>query len=84
MKLNDLEFSSNYDTDRPPEIIRWFPTALGQSKYTLLFYEKNSEGYYVQFIGDRPFDDAVDANALWKLMQYGQAVLNARFKLEDE
>lgn len=83
MKLNALEFFIN-DDKRQPEICRWCEGASGKYRYTLLFYEKNSEGYYVQFVGDRPFDDAVDANTLWKLMQYGQAVLNARFKLEDE
>ena len=38
-------------------------------------------GYYVQFVGRRPFDD--DSDSLWEIMEYGQDVLDAETRLED-
>ena len=80
MHINDIEFRmlDNHN----PEIVEWFESNGKPTCCTLLWFKKGSEGYYVEFVGDRPFQHE-DTECLWKLMEYGQSVLNARFKLED-
>lgn len=80
MRINDIEFRML--DNRNPEIVRWAESNTKPFCYTLLSYGKDKEGYFVEFVGDRPFQYE-DTECLWKLMEYGQSVLNARFKLED-
>jgi hypothetical protein len=82
MRVKNLEFRRL--EEREPEIIAWVEsnvnTIAGDYCYTLLWYHKNKEGYYIQFIGDRPlvFEDQ---ELLWKMMKYGQTVLDAELEL---
>lgn len=81
MRIGELEFRE-LGGGRPPEVVHWFRTASIDKEVcrTLMFYERDEEGYSVRFIGGRPFDHW--DKDLWRLMRYGQEVLNARFKLE--
>lgn len=81
MKLRNLEF--RVMEDRFPEIVCWFDYESKKACYTVARWNRNSEGYNIEFIGDRPFDDKIDANDVWELMKYGQKVLNATFRLEE-
>jgi hypothetical protein len=82
MRIDNLEFRRN-QTGRDAEIVCWETNGDGQEYcYTLLWYQKDSEGYYIQFVGRRPLDHKFD-NALWGVMEYGQDVLDAEFKLEE-
>lgn len=82
LRRGNLEFRRNHE-GRPAEIIRWAKNG-DDTEYcfTLLWYQKYKEGYYVEFVGRRPFDD--DSESLWEMMEYGQEVLDAEFKLEDQ
>jgi hypothetical protein len=82
MRIGDLEYRE-LGAGRSAEIVHWFVSSSSGNEVccTLLFYEHNKEGYYVRFVGDRPFEHW--SEDLWKLMKYGQDVLNARFLLES-
>jgi hypothetical protein len=80
-RTGNLEFRRNKE-GRPAEIVRWTKNGDGTEYcYTLLWYKRGSEGFYVEFVGRRPFDD--DSEGLWELMEYGQDTLDAEFKLEE-
>ena len=83
MRVKNLEFIRNRDGQylRDPEIVAYDTDSTGKEfRYTLLFWRKNREGWQIEFVGNRPlnFDDK---ETLWNLMQYGQAVLDAEFRL---
>lgn len=87
MRINDIEFRqltgpNLLGVDRPPEIVCWndSDTLAGEYCYTLLWFMKDSEGYYVKFVGDRPFKYH-NRERLWWLMEYAQSVLDAKWKL---
>jgi hypothetical protein len=86
MRLENLEFRHNGTSPRDPEIIAWLPQ-LDSSRgeefcYTLLWWRKNREGYYIEFVGDRPLK-IDEQSLLLKMMKYGQAVLDAEFNLME-
>jgi hypothetical protein len=82
LRKGDLEFRRLRE-ERPAEIIRWAKNGDGTEYcYTLLWYKRDSEGFYVEFVGRRPFND--DSEGLWELMEYGQDTLDAEFKLEEK
>lgn len=83
MRTADIEFRQ-IDGQRP-EIVQWFKrTAEGPEHcITLCRWSQDAEGYSVEFVGSWPFDYAHTIQ-LWKLMQYGQKVLDAQFELEQE
>ena len=84
LRRDNLEFKLNKDNEhnRPAEIVCWARNGDGTEYcYTLLWYRKDKEGYYVEFVGRRPFDN--DSSVLWEMMEYGQDVLDAKFKLEE-
>lgn len=81
-RIGNLEFRRLRE-GRPAEIVRWCINGDGTEYcYTLLWYQQGGEGFYVEFVGRRPFDEGID-DTLWALMQYGQDVLDAEFKLEE-
>lgn len=82
MRVGDIEFRQM--PERQPEIIRWNKDSSGKEYcYTLMFFEKDSEGFYARFVGDRPMK--VDNHqVLWSLMHYAQKVLDAAFKLQED
>ena len=81
LRKGNLEFRRNKE-DRQSEILRWGQNSDGiEYCWSLLWYRQDKEGYYIEFVGRRPFDD--DSDNLWELMEYGQEVLDAEFKLEE-
>ena len=48
--------------------------------YTIAYWSKGSEGYDLQFVGNRPFD--VDEKLFMELAKYGQLILDSYFNLE--
>jgi len=81
-RTGNLEFRRLRE-GRPAEIIRWAKNGDGTEYcYTLLWYKRDNEGFYAEFVGRRPFDD--DSEGLWELMEYGQDTLDAEFKLEEK
>lgn len=80
-RINDIEF--RWTENRKPEIVQWTKDVNGRDfHFTLLWFSKDKEGYYVEFIGDRPLNYH-DTETLWKLMRYGNSVYNATLELEE-
>lgn len=52
--------------------------------YSLAYWKKDSEGYYLHFVGGRPFKDieTEDIDVVWKAMGVAQKVLDGWFDLE--
>ena len=75
MKFNlgkdDLELRSCNGKQKKAEIVKWEDEV---SCYTLAYWTKDSEGYDLQFVGNRPFD--VDWRLFMDLAQQGQKLLD--------
>lgn len=88
-RIGNLEFrwskTLGRETTFYPEIVCWKKwDSIEESCYTLLYWKRDSEGWYVQFVGSRPFeDDEWDHDMLWALMRYGQSIADAEFKIEE-
>lgn len=85
MRIGSLEFRQ-LGGDRPPEIVKWASQPASKEYcYTLMWFERDSEGYYAKFVGSRPFEAAEDGDlhVLWALMRYADKTLAAYVQLED-
>ncbi len=87
-KVQNLEFrwtqSLANKPERYPEIVRWYDRAEGDSFCcTVLYWIKDSEGWSVKFVGDRPFDPELDQDLFWALMRYGQSQADAEYTLDQ-
>lgn len=85
-RISNLEFRmlGTEDNPRSPEIICWQTDSTGREFcFTLLWWSRNKEGFYAEFIGDRPFQSEINQQLLWELMRFGQNVLNAQFEIEE-
>lgn len=85
MNKGVFEFRDNYGLDRSPEIIVWSCDDLGSDPfcYTICWFKEDSEGYYLQSVGDRIISHNGDHKDLTGLIEYAFITLNARFKLND-
>lgn len=94
MRVKNLEFRRNANTGRSPEIVafrEYSPNFRPENApdvkeycYTLLFWRSTgSEGPSIEFVGARPLDFE-ERDALIEMMKYGQAVLDAEFKLMEK
>ena len=82
MRFNQFEYRNI--NGRFPEIVRWKSDLEDSPEYcyTLLLWKLDREGYSIEFIGNRPFNEDASGD-LWALMAYAQAVLDAEFKLKE-
>lgn len=76
MRYKNLEFRQK--DGRDPELVVWLPSFA--SCYTILWWKRDKEGWYIEFVGARPLDH--DMEDVWKMMRYGQSILDAQFNLE--
>jgi hypothetical protein len=80
-KFNDLELRSCgkqllYDNNpNTANIVKWEDDAC----YTICYFEKDKEGYYLKFVGDRPLKDEIDWIELKKLIIIGYEKLTEYF-----
>jgi hypothetical protein len=53
--------------------------------FSIAYFKRDSEGYYLHFVGRRPFDyiDHEDIGTLWELLKTAQGVLDNFFSLEE-
>jgi hypothetical protein len=85
MRLGNFEFVRNAGHDRDPEIVFWDRNDDGVSfRYTILWFRKDSEGWHIEFIGDRPLRVDDRDGILFDMMKYGQAVLDAEYRLVEK
>jgi hypothetical protein len=86
MRYEDLEFRRNKD-GRDAEIVAWQPSLDSDRGeefcYTLLWWKKDREGYYIEFVGNRPLKYK-GQERLMRMMRYGQAVLDAEYFFMEE
>jgi hypothetical protein len=54
----------------------------GTYKWTIAYFTKHSEGYYLEFVGDRPLDARVDWDHFKQCVKIGQIMLDNKF--DDE
>jgi hypothetical protein len=86
-RIDDLEFQPiDSPGKRDHAIVQWFPREGeegGEYCCVVCFFRRGSEGYDIEFVGDRPFR-VENRDALWSLMRYGQRALDASFDLEED
>jgi hypothetical protein len=81
MRLKNLEF--RHSEGRQAEIVQWSSDSTGKEFcFTVLCYERDSEGYHIYFVGDRPLQYE-DEEIMFAMMKYGQAVMDAKWKVEE-
>ena len=53
--------------------------------YSLAYWRRDSEGYYLHFVGGRPFKhiEPEDIEVVWQAMKVAQKVLDGWFDLEN-
>lgn len=83
-QLGELEFRLNYSMDGSrPEIVRIVKRSPGnESCYTILFYTLDKEGYYIEFVGDRPLAQDINQDDLFELMKFWQKMCNALYEMD--
>jgi hypothetical protein len=83
-RKGNLAFRHQFSDARDSEIVAFTRDENNMEYcYTLLFWRRGSEGYSIEFVGNRPFE-TTSLKAFWSLAKYGQAILDAEFILEKE
>jgi hypothetical protein len=83
MRIEEFEFrrNENHEYSRDPEIVQWATDQNGKEYcFTLLWFKRGIEDWYIEFVGDRPLT-VENRETLWKMMEYGQTVLDVEIKL---
>jgi len=52
--------------------------------YVLAYWLKDTEGYELKFIGDRPFEDNINKDEFWLLAEIGQKHLTKWFNENED
>jgi hypothetical protein len=85
MRYEDLEFRKNSGA-RNSEIVAWSPypdSDRGEEFcFTLLWWKKDKEGYYIEYVGSRPLEYS-HPDRLLHMLRYGQSVLDAEYKFME-
>lgn len=68
------------------ELVMWQNYNGKRSCFTLAFFKETSEGWELQFVGDRPFEyiDDDTASTIWKALRLVNRTLNEYFKMSYE
>lgn len=73
-----------YDKNETIDFVKWRTNSDG-TKYcfSLAYWRRNSEGYDLRFVGNRPFDyiEVEDLDTIWEALRMAQDVLNKWFEL---
>lgn len=81
--------TNELDMKSPAEVVKWFDKGKNadgkETCYTLLYWIRDSEGYDMRFVGNRPFIEltADEISTLWPIMDAMQKFLDALFDSED-
>jgi len=81
MRINKLEVRKS--SSNSYELVEWVENSEGSAFcYTILSWLNSKEQPDIKFVGNRPFE-VDDKETLWKLMKYGQAIIQAEYDLKD-
>lgn len=80
----DLELRSTNDNlvgskkHTTAEIVQWDKDKNSDDRYcwTVAHWRKDSEGFYLVFVGSRPFAEKLDRDSFWELARKGDRILN--------
>lgn len=68
------------DINETIELIKWYHDKEDGSLHcdTLAYWATDEEGYYLKFVGDRPFEriDSLELEAIWRKLKQAQKVLD--------
>jgi len=83
MRKQNLEFRWSEDNNRH-EFIKWW-SKYGEEEYCIViaFFDLSEESYEIKFVGKRPFEFE-NKDLLWSMLEYGQAVVDAEYKLYEQ
>ena len=85
-RIEDLEVRTcdenllSHGTAETMSIVRWNKNVC----FCLAYWTKDSEGYNLNFIKGRPFDDDIDKEEFWLLAEIGQKHLTKWFEEQNE
>jgi hypothetical protein len=92
MRKNNIEFRKSGVRDskgyipenRDPELIEWEYDETNKKEYcfTLCWFKKDNEGYYMETIGDR-FFNSTEPEVVMLMGKYALKILNAEFDVEN-
>ena len=54
----------------------------GEYKWTIAYWQKDKEGYFLVFVGNRPLEKRVKWKKLKSIIKQGQAIADKRFSEE--
>lgn len=80
---------ARFNANEPNETIdfvKWTTNSDGAEYcFSLAYWSKDSEGYDLKFVGDRPFKDIEpeDLEIVWKALRVAQKVLDSWFDMES-
>lgn len=64
------------------EIIEWFDDR--KTCYVIAYWQRDKEGYYLKFVGDRPMKSTVSPQDFFRLAKLGQDELDSFFSESKE
>jgi hypothetical protein len=79
MRFRDIEFRWS-DCNSKYELVKWQECEGKEYCYVIAFFHKDKEGYDMETVGDRFFEDK-DA---WVVGKYALEFLNAIFQIEED
>ena len=91
-RIDDMELKScdshllGLEDHETAEIVMWeFERTVIETPYcyTIAYWVRNREGYYLKFVGNRPFDIRIDKIAFFKLAELGQKHLDEYFSEQE-
>lgn len=75
------------ERDETIDFVKWSKDSeSGLNHYfSLAYFKRDSEGYYLKFVGPRPFEhiDPEDLGVIWPVLKSAQEILNMFFDLEE-
>ena len=81
---------ARFTPDEPNEtidLVLWKKDKAGKDYcFSLAYFRKDSEGYYLKFVGNRPFQyiDEEDVPFVWNALNAAQKILDAFFAIFNE
>ena len=68
------------------DFVKWYVNDEGnRCCFSLGYFKRNSEGYYFNFVGSRPFEyiEREDLEIIWSILKQAQKILDIFFSEED-